>query len=397
MTTYSHSKLAKFENCPRAYKFAYIEKPEVEEFKTVDAFTGLRVHEVLQRLHDDLKYEKHNSLDDLLAYYNELWERNWSNEVKILREGITPENYKQVGERCIRDYYLRYEPFDQGRTVATELLVTIEIEGYKLRGFIDRLAAFPDGLYEIHDYKTSQRLPPQRILDTDRQLALYQVGIQQRWKDVNRVDLVWHYLAFDRELRSERTGEQLEELKQSVLSLIGRIERAEELDDFPTKRSYCNWCEFRDICPEWAHLHKVGALPANEFLKEPGVMLVNEFAKLKARREELEELEKKLREAIITYAKREGVSCIKGSDKKLYVRIGKRIKFPGSKEKGREELEELIRGAGRWEEVSSLDTRTLEKIAREGSWPPELLEKLKQYQSLEESARLKLADLKEKE
>jgi len=397
MPTYSHSKLAAFESCPRAYKFAYIEKPEVEEFETADAFMGSRVHEVLQRLYEDLKYEKRNSLDDLLAYYEELWEKNWSDEVRVIKEGITPDHYRKVGARCIRDYYRRYEPFDQGRTIATELRVAIEVEGYKLQGLIDRLTAFPGGFYEIHDYKASQHLPPQQKLDTDRQLALYQLGVQQRWRDVERVDLVWHYLVFDKELRSERTEGQLNELKQSVLSLIRRIEQAEELDDFPTKRGYCDWCEFQDLCPEWVHPRKVEALPRNEFLGEPGVKLVDEFAKLRPKWEELEEREEKLRDAIISYAKREGVSCIRGSHKKLYVRIAPRIKFPGSKEEGREELEELIREAGRWEEGSSLNTKTLEKIAREGSWPPELLKKLKLYQSLEESARLRLADLKEEE
>lgn len=397
MATYSHSRLAKFEDCPRAYKFAYIEKPEVEGFESADAFMGSRVHEVLERLYKDLNHEKRNSLEELLAYHDELWKKNWSDEVKIIKEGLKPEHYKKVGERCIRDYYQRYQPFDQGRTIATELRIMIELEDYKLQGFIDRLTTFPKGLYEIHDYKASQRLPPQQAFDTDRQLALYQIGVQQRWEDVARVDLVWHYLAFDKELRSERTEKQLEELKQSVLSLIRRIEQAEEIDDFPTRRGYCDWCEFQDMCPEWVHPRKVEALPANEFLEEPGVKLVNEFAKLRLKQKELEELEKKLREAIIAYAKREGVSCIMGKHNKLYVRIGPQIKFPGSEDKERGELEELIKEAGRWEEVSLLNTWTLEKIAREGSWPPELLKKLERYQSIEESERLTLAKLKEED
>jgi len=397
MTTYSHSRLSKFEDCPRAYKFAYIEKPEVEGFETADAFMGSRVHEVLEHLYKDFNHEKRNSLEELLAYHDELWKKNWSDEVKIIKEGLKPEHYKKVGERCIRDFYKRYQPFDQGRTIATELLIKIDLEDYKLQGFIDRLTAFPDGFYEIHDYKASQRLPPQQAFDTDRQLALYQIGVQQRWEDVERVDLVWHYLAFDKELRSERTEKQLAELKQSVLSLIRRIEQAEEIDDFPTRRGYCDWCEFQDMCPEWVHPRKVAILPANEFLKEPGVKLVNEFAKLRSKQKELEELEEKLREAIIAYAKREGVSCIMGKHNKLYVRIEPHIKFPGSGEEGREELEGMIRGAGKWEEVSSLNTRTLEKIARDGGWPPELLEKLKQYQSIEESAGLRPAKLKEED
>jgi putative RecB family exonuclease len=397
MTTYSHSRLAVFENCPRAYKFAYIEKPEVEEFETADAFMGSRVHEVLQRLYEDLKHERRNSLDDLLAYYAEIWRKNWSDQVRIIKEGLTEENYKKVGERCIRDYYRRYQPFDQGRTIATEFLITIKLDDQELRGIIDRLTAFPEGRYEIHDYKASQHLPAQEVLDTDRQLALYQIGIQQQWRDVERVDLVWHYLAFDKEVRSGRTEEKLEELKQSVVSLIRQIERAEELDEFPVKRGYCDWCGFQDLCPEWGHIRKVGALPANEFLGEPGVKLVNKWTKLKQMEDELAMEKEKIREAILDLAKREGVSRLIGSDKQLYIRIGKQIKFPGSGEGGREELEEMIKEAGRWEEVSSLDIRTLRTIAREGSWPPELLKKLKQYQSIEESSTLRLANLKEED
>jgi putative RecB family exonuclease len=397
MTTYSHSKLSVFENCPRAYKFAYIEKPEVEEFETADAFMGSRVHEVLQRLYEDLKHERRNSLKDLLVYHDEIWRKNWSDQVRIIKEGLTEENYKKVGERCIQDYYRRYQPFDQGRTIATEFLITIKLDDQELRGIIDRLTAFPEGRYEIHDYKASQRLPAQEILDTDRQLALYQIGIQQLWRDVERVDLVWHYLAFDKEVRSGRTEEKLEELEQSVVSLIRQIERAEELDDFPVKRGYCDWCGFQGLCPEWEHFRKVEALPVNKFLKEPGVKLVNEFAKLGSKKEELAELESRLREAIVAYAKREGVSCIRGSYKKLYVRIGPCIKFPGSKEKGRAELEGLIKGAGMWEEVSMLSVSTLAKIALEESWPPELLKKLKLYQSIEESSTLRLANLKEED
>ncbi len=40
MPTYSHSKLETFENCPMRYKLQYIDKVEVEEFESVEAFLG---------------------------------------------------------------------------------------------------------------------------------------------------------------------------------------------------------------------------------------------------------------------------------------------------------------------------------------------------------------------
>lgn len=404
MPVYSHSSLQSFENCSLSYKYRYIDRIKTEERETIEAFMGSRVHDVLKRLYDDLYYEKRNSLEELLAHYDECWQKHWSDDIRIIKERYSAENFKQVGERCIRDYYARYQPFDQGRTVATELPVTITLKegGYELRGVIDRLTAFPEGRYEIHDYKTSRYLKPQADLDTDRQLALYQLGIQQRWSDVTRVDLVWHYLAFDKEFRSERTEEQLTQLKEAARSLIQRIERVQEQDTFPAQRGpHCNWCEFQPICPEWKHLYKVEPLPPNEYLEEPGVTLVNRWAQLAQERREFEaryeEERRKLEEAILAYARREGIDCIYGSNKKLRIKVVVEPKFPTVKEEGRAELEELIKGAGRWVEVSTLKTQQLEKIAREETWPPELLEQLKRYQRLEESRRFYLSSLKKDE
>ena len=57
-------------------------------------------------------------------------------------------------------------------------------ERYKCKGIIDRLMLAPDGAFEVHDYKTGSKLPDQAELDKDRQLALYQIGVQKLWPDV---------------------------------------------------------------------------------------------------------------------------------------------------------------------------------------------------------------------
>jgi putative RecB family exonuclease len=54
-------------------------------------------------------------------------------------------------------------------------------------------------------------------MDEDRQLALYQIGIQNSWNGVDQVELVWHYVAFDKEIRSKRTEEELDALKKIPL------------------------------------------------------------------------------------------------------------------------------------------------------------------------------------
>jgi len=76
MTVYSHSRLSSFEQCPYKFKLRYIDKVETEVEESVETFMGIRVHETLEKLYSDLRYQKKNSLEDLLVYLNDEWKKN---------------------------------------------------------------------------------------------------------------------------------------------------------------------------------------------------------------------------------------------------------------------------------------------------------------------------------
>jgi len=157
MTIYSHSRLSTFEKCPLKYKYHYIDSITTE-VENIEAFMGNLVHQSLQKLYADLLHSKLNSLPELLAYYNSLWKQCWHNKIRIVKQEYTQENYQQMGEKCIKNYYQHYAPFDGEKTLALEVTVKTDLgdyRSYKFRGIIDRLAQKPDGGFEIHDYKTS--------------------------------------------------------------------------------------------------------------------------------------------------------------------------------------------------------------------------------------------------
>jgi len=140
MTVYSHSRLSCYEQCPQKFKFHYIDKVETEEEETVEAFLGIRVHEALEKLYRDLQHQKENTLDELLSFFENEWNTNWSDDIFIVNDEYGPENYVKMARRYISDYYKRYHPFTQGKTVALEELIQIPLDAdgdYKLRGFID--------------------------------------------------------------------------------------------------------------------------------------------------------------------------------------------------------------------------------------------------------------------
>jgi len=303
-----------------------------------------------------------------------------------------------MAEKFVTDYYNRYKPFDHGKTIAIEerIMVNLDDAGeYKLQGFIDRLVETDDGYYEIHDYKTNSRLPLPQYLDNDRQLALYSIGVKNKYPDVKDIRLVWHFLAFDKEIDSTRTDEELETLKQDTIKLIDKIEDAKE---YPTISSrLCDWCEFKPICKQWSHLYKLEEKPANEYLNDDGVKLVNRYAELLNQKKQIKldlyaEIEK-LEEAITKFAEKENVDVVFGSNNKVKVKTQTRFACPSKNSKERLELEKIIRDSGRWDEVAQLDTTAINKIIQEKKWDNEIIDALKDYVKFEETKRLYLSKI----
>lgn len=249
MPVFSHSRILSYETCPLRYKYAYIDQIVPEE-QTAEIYLGARVHEALEKLYRNLEFGKLMSNKELLTFFNREWKKNWANSIIIVREEFTPENYRKMGEKYLKDYYKRYKPFKEGKVVDLEITDFLPLDKKGEYSFfirIDRLMEKGDGLYEIHDYKTNTELPAQKLLDEDRQLAMYSIWVRREFEGCRDVRLVWHFLAFDKEMDSCRTKEQLEHLRQDVLEKIKTIDAAKK---FPTNASkLCFWCLYKRICP----------------------------------------------------------------------------------------------------------------------------------------------------
>jgi len=401
MPTYSHSQLSTYETCPQKYKLSYIDKIEVET-EGIEAFMGSRVHDALEKLYRDLKVTKLNTLEELLNFYHQSWEKNWNDMIQIIRKNYSAEDYRRLGEKCITDYYKCYFPFDQGKTLGLEEYIYFPLEeekGYWIRGFIDRVTLVDSSILEIHDYKTSNRLPAQEYVSSDRQLAFYQMGVAEKWQGIREVRLIWHYLTFDTEIHSSRTPGQLHQLRQATLELIRRIETDRQF--LPKEGPLCDWCDYQGFCPKRKHLIAVGSLPPNEYLNEEGVVLVNQYVELKERKrllnEEVDAELAKIEEALYAYAQREELEAIFGSDHVAKIKVETKEKYPLKGDPNRKVLDEVIRKAGKWMEVSDLNPWMLARVIGRGGWPPSLVNKVKGFSSMEESRSITISKLKERE
>ena len=249
-TVYSHSRLACFEKCKKQFHYRYIEKRPVDT-ESIEAFVGKRVHEVIEKLNRFVERGVVPSLPKVLQRFRTDWDEQFQGErVRIVRAENPPEVYRENGERCLGNHYRRNYPFDRDESLGIEQHVGFALDGdgrYRVRGIIDRVVRAADGAVEIHDYKTGRWVPSQQELDQDRQLALYQIGVEARYEGTATVRLVWHYLLRDQLRVSTRTPEQLDELRAHTIELIDRIEA--ERDFEPQPSALCSWCEFNDVCP----------------------------------------------------------------------------------------------------------------------------------------------------
>jgi putative RecB family exonuclease len=389
--TYSYSRLETYRNCPRQFKIQYIDKIKTEA-ESIEAFMGGRAHEALEKLYRDVRMAKLPSRDEVVAYFDKVWEDKWHDAVNVVKKDYTPENYREVGRKCVGEYYDRHVPFDSTRTMALEQLVFFpldEDENYWLRGVIDRIAMAGDGTYEIHDYKTSGRLKTQEEIDQDPQLALYQIALERMWKDVKSTDLVWHYLVFGKELRSRRSPEELEDLRRRTMEVIRSIERESEFR--PRESALCDWCAYQEYCPAKKHGLLTADLPPNEYLNEPGVKLAARYADLDRKRADLEDELRKVKEALIDYARKNQVEVIKGRGHRVIVKFYRGLSFPRKEESGRQELEDLVREAGLWEKVSVMSPVSLAKLVERGDLDDELARRIAAMGKVEERPWVKLS------
>jgi putative RecB family exonuclease len=249
MVIYSHSRISTFEQCPLKFKFKYIDKLPPEIKSTIEGFLGKKVHEVLEWVYQEVAKGNSPELDDLMGKFIYFWNLGYNEEIRIVNEENNKDFYFNQGIKFLINYYTKNQPF-LDNTIATESKILVDLDKsqkYQVIGYIDRLAYDPNtGIYEIHDYKTGNFLKSQEELDKDRQLALYSIAIKEKYPGAKDILLIWHFLAFNESIKSKRTLEELEKLKQDIIEIIERIESTK---DFPAVPSVlCKWCEFGGYC-----------------------------------------------------------------------------------------------------------------------------------------------------
>ena len=353
MAIYSHSRINTFETCPYQYKLKYVDRIKPEIQNTIEAFMGDMVHQTLEELYKRKKFHKKISKPSIIKFYNDLWKWNYSEDIKIVKKDLTEENYRKMGEEFIKDYYEKYYPFNQLTILGLETQDRMELpDGNKWHVRIDKFACDNKGNYYVIDYKTNSRMKNQEEADSDRQLAMYSIWVKNKFPDAKSVKLVWHMLAFNKEVVSERTDKELKELQQEIVNKILEIKNTKK---FPRKTSaLCNYCGYKNICPSFKHERELETKKeVKEFKKDDGLKLVDKYSMIKSQLSDLKDEEEKLKNELVEFAKQKDIDTIYGSNMKCSVKEFDRIKI---KKENKPKLIQMLKEKGLYDTYSMLCT-----------------------------------------
>ena len=237
-------------------------------------------------------------------------ERNW---IPYAYESPEEEiKYKEYGKEILSKFWeIHSKNFRM--PVAVEKMFYIDIDGVKLRGYIDRVDKLESGGIAIVDYKTSKELYTAENLKDDLQLTLYQLAAEQLWQlPVERLTL-YHLRSNTPCSCPPRKEAQLAQARQLVLEVAANIAGG----NFPaTENRYCP-CDFPEHCPYYRHQYMaIQALPPRQEML-PGIIAVDAVERYASLQKEIKELQIKLdeaKQAIIEFCQAEGLNRVFGSE-----------------------------------------------------------------------------------
>ena len=406
-TSFSHNSLKTFEQCPRRFKFQYIEHAEVPSRVSADTYLGNAVHQALHRLYERVGDGKLWPLEEMLAFYDAEWEKPERREIEVPKEYMTVDDYIRNGRTMLETYYRRYQPFQDGTLLGVEhdLHMTLPNTEFRIKGRVDRIWKRRDGIIEICDYKTGSTLP--RGGEDPRfwfQMGLYQLLVRQNFPQFKEIELVQYYLKLDEAIPYRMSEEELDLLAEQAKNVILETHQAERIDSFATKEGFwCDYCDFFKLCPAKRHAlileSEAGAKDNREkSTAESASQLAEKFLQVDRQKKAIEAEHEALKQDLTQAARDLAMEQFQATSGSVSVKLTREEKFPTKTNdlKGYSAVSGLVREF-QLDTCLTLDIRALSELYLKDRLTNDQREKFKPFVQVAESARVAAKHKKQSE
>ncbi|MFW5469559.1 RecB family exonuclease [Knoellia sp. CPCC 206435] len=247
----SPSRAADFKQCPLLFRFRTIDK--LDGPPSPAAARGTLVHEVLEHLFELPAAER--TPEAALALLQPRWASLVEERPELATmieddESLDEDGWFAAAGALVERWFTLENP-QWLEPAERELYVETEVDGLTLRGYVDRLDIAPDGAMRVVDYKTGRS--PREAFEGKAlfQMKFYALVLwRQRGTIPKQLQLV--YLGNGEIVRYEPDEHDLLGLERNVRAVWDAIVRASDTGDWrPRVSKLCDWCDFKELCPEW--------------------------------------------------------------------------------------------------------------------------------------------------
>lgn len=359
----SYSAISTYQKCPLSYKFLYVDRLPTKPSHHLSF--GSSIHSALEFFYN-VEVAEPCSLDRLLEELDNVW----------LREGyedeVQEQQYKGKGRAILTQFYSE-NVLSFAVPIAVEKRFALDMDGITLSGIIDRIDRLSNGGIEIIDYKTNGKLPPKTKINTDLQLPIYHMAVEEMYGTApEKVTL--YFLIPNQRISTRKTKSDVVKAKDAIFKVVDNIQ-AQRFDPF--KNPLCPWCDFIELCP----LHKddpviLARATANGKISAKGPQAGTSKAKIEELRQSATEIEKavdeyleliqkintarsrlgELQSIIHNYCETHKLASISGTHGELGRRAHKTTHY------NIEKLRELLEPRGLWEKVLDVNGQLLRNL-----------------------------------
>lgn len=244
----SPSSIATYRDCPMKFKFSRIDR--IVEPPTWQTHLGTFVHEVLEhfyQLDGDAR-----TVESVKATATERWTvGEWEAKVNELEKKFgTITEFKKSAFECMTNLWKIEDP-QQTELIGMEYELFTDVEGVRMKGFVDRFLFDDDGKIIISDYKTGAIPNPRFKSDDDKyfQLLAYALMFESAdQEEASKLQLL--YLKHSTNHEISVTPVKLAIARGVIVETKEAIDQACATEKFAcNKTKLCDWCFHKPYCP----------------------------------------------------------------------------------------------------------------------------------------------------
>jgi len=254
----SVSRLKLYEQCARAFFYRYVANikdiTDAAPQSSEAANFGTMLHAALELVYRWIVEEEYAGRfpeGEMIVAYKEVWRAaaRLAETSDWRGAPLTGVGLYHEGIQILRTFAQSTPWVNHFDILAVEQEFNIDVGGFKVNGFIDRIDKLDDDTISIVDYKSSRLLFTKSDLETDLQMSIYGLAARSLYPWAKRVKFIFRMLRHDIDQPVYRDRKTIDDAAGYVVALGKRTETDKLWE--PTLNENCGYCDHRKRCEKY--------------------------------------------------------------------------------------------------------------------------------------------------